>query len=87
VAWSAPSVGTPTQYAVTVYELYASAANRTAYRFVGSVLTPHTSVQLPAGILAAGKRYFFLLEADGQKPGSAGLDDAYGSTSSGVLEP
>ena len=62
VSWSAPTLGTPTDYEVQVYEV---AVNGSALKYT-SVLrmtTKQTSVRIPAGILLGQRPYVFSITA------------------------
>jgi hypothetical protein len=62
VAWTAPSLGTPSSYAVHVRAI-VNASGATRFNYAGSVYTRDTSVTLPPGLLASGQRYFFVVTA------------------------
>jgi hypothetical protein len=62
IAWSAPSIGTPGGYAVSLYEL-SNVAGETRQTFIASVRTRQTSVEMPPGLMAAGRTYFMIVSA------------------------
>lgn len=56
IGWQAPTLGTATNYTVTVYQL-AAQAGATTQQLIAAVHTTSTSVVLPAGILVMGGQY------------------------------
>lgn len=56
LAWSPPRVGAPAFYSIRIYRL-SSAGGSTSVEWVAFVRTPHTSLTLPAGLLAPGEAY------------------------------
>jgi hypothetical protein len=63
LSWSAPSVGTPTEYAVYVMQLYAN-TGQTLFNYVGFLQTTQNSILLPPNLLAAGNTYVFIVMAE-----------------------
>jgi hypothetical protein len=78
VSWSAPRTGNPGMYAVTIRELLLKTSPpRTASPIRFRIRTPHTSVEIPPGVLAAGKTYVFALNAMvATSPEAAAVADA-----------
>jgi hypothetical protein len=62
VSWGPPAVGTATSYRVTVVELYADAGKSNS-RSVAVLRTVASSVQIPPGVMAAGKAYYLRIAA------------------------
>ena len=62
VSWSAPSLGTPTEYEIVVYEVQIAG---NALKFVSTLrmLTKQTSVRIPAGYLLGQRQYVFVIRA------------------------
>jgi hypothetical protein len=58
LSWDAPATGTPTGYRVSVYQL-SKTGSASSYQFVLDLYTKANSMTIPAGVLAAGKEYFF----------------------------
>ncbi|ABF42548.1 hypothetical protein Acid345_3547 [Candidatus Koribacter versatilis Ellin345] len=56
ISWSTPSTGTPTSYALYVYDT-------SKFNAIASFYTNGNSVTVPAGMLHAGSTYIFYLEA------------------------
>lgn len=96
ISWTKPSLGTAQGYAIEINEVFASgdntSINRIANLWVGGSLT---QIQLPAGILEAGKTFFIRLRAwseNGFDPRSApyltgSLPFGYADTLSGLITP
>jgi hypothetical protein len=63
INWTAPRTGHADYYTLTVRRMFVNGNMRTAAQFVASLITPDTSITLPAGILQAGKAYTFTLDA------------------------
>lgn len=57
VEWSAPSVGVPTDYEVTVYEARVSATLLTFAPVVHLVISDATSVRIPTGYMLGQRQY------------------------------
>ncbi len=72
VAWSAPAVGTPSRYTVTVTQFYVSGVT-TLGTVVGSFTTRDLSLRLPPGVLSSGKTYSLEIVADD----SVAIGDAF----------
>ncbi|HTT71008.1 MAG TPA: hypothetical protein VMG32_07260 [Anaeromyxobacteraceae bacterium] len=62
LAWSAPSTGSPSSYAVDLFAL-AAVGGATVATPVLTYLTSSTSVTLPPGVLASGNTYFARITA------------------------
>jgi hypothetical protein len=62
VTWSAPTLGTPTDYEIQVYEVQASGV---ALTFLSTLrlTTKGTSVRIPAGYLLGQRQYVFVVRA------------------------
>ncbi|HEY5927009.1 MAG TPA: hypothetical protein VIV11_35220 [Kofleriaceae bacterium] len=62
ITWDAPSLGTPTDYDVLVYEVQISG---TALKFISTLRlsTKQTSVRIPAGYLLGQRQYVFVIRA------------------------
>jgi hypothetical protein len=62
VSWSAPTLGTPTDYEVQVYEV---SVNGTSLKFVSTLrlVTKQTSVRIPSGYLLGQRQYVFVIRA------------------------
>ncbi len=58
IVWSAPLVGAPTSYRVTLRELFVGAGSASATRVVATFSTSSSSLTVPAGVLVAGRTYF-----------------------------
>jgi hypothetical protein len=96
-SWSAPAlstgIGTNTHYAVLLYAL-GNSNGRTTSTWVGSVADlTDTQVQIPAGLLQAGKQYYAEIAVD-TGPGVAhvtprrvGLPRAWAFTITGIFSP
>ncbi len=63
ISWTAPAVGSPTSYTVTIYLLGLSGTGTTSTE-VGTWVTPNLSVPVPAGLLAAGSTYYARITAN-----------------------
>lgn len=63
LSWTAPSLGTPTSYAVRVYELYATSTGGTNRVQVTNLTTNQTQLRLPPGVLTLGKHYYLQVTA------------------------
>jgi hypothetical protein len=82
LAWSPPSLGTPTDYEVIVYEVQISG---TSLKFVSTLrlTTKRTSVRIPSGYLLGQRQYVFVIRArsrDGIDPYTTPL--RYGTSTS-----
>jgi hypothetical protein len=62
-SWTAPGVGTPTRYTLTLYRLGVSGTTTTS-TLVGTWVTPNPSVPIPANVLAAGSVYYARITAN-----------------------
>ncbi len=62
IGWSAPLVGTPSSYGVTLRELYAS-GTASATRVVATWAVAGRSITLPAGLLVANRTYYVEITA------------------------
>jgi hypothetical protein len=65
VSWSAPRVGRSDMYSVAIREVFVKPWYKwfkTAAPILLRIRTPHTSVEIPPGVLVAGKRYVFQME-------------------------
>lgn len=62
ISWSAPALGTPTDYEVNIYEVQIVGQ---ALRFVSTLRlsTKQTSVRVPAGYLLGQRQYVFVIRA------------------------
>jgi len=63
LSWSAPAVGAPTSYTVTIYRLGLSGSATTSTE-VGTWVTPNLSVPVPANVLVAGSTYYARITAN-----------------------
>lgn len=63
VAWTAPALGRPGRYAVTVHRLF-TADGKGRSEALARLYTADTSVLVPPGILKAGERYFLRIAAE-----------------------
>ncbi|MCU1278846.1 MAG: hypothetical protein JWM53_2392, partial [bacterium] len=57
IAWGAPSLGTPSSYAVYLYAI-DNVAGATSLDFIDELYTKSTSITIPPGLLAGGHSYF-----------------------------
>lgn len=67
VSWDAPTLGTPSYYRVTVYDLkdLTGADGTTSFRrIVGTMITKGTQVTIPAGVLQTGTNYYIQVAAE-----------------------
>jgi hypothetical protein len=93
LAWSPPRVGVPDAYTLTIFRLRASANGRRTQRAgnVTSLVTPHTSLTLPPGLLTAGEFYVFSLTAaklgNPSAPFRNGTGDVLARVISGTFSP
>jgi hypothetical protein len=62
ISWSAPTVGTPSTYTVSISYLVASGSSTEAQQ-VANFTTPHTSLVLPANLLTANGTYVIEISA------------------------
>jgi hypothetical protein len=62
VSWSAPTLGTPTDYEIQVYEAVSSGASL-SFSSVVRLVTKSTSVRIPAGYLLGQRQYVFVVRA------------------------
>jgi len=62
ISWSAPATGTPTGYTLDVLQL-SNDSGDSGTNLLGTLYTSTTSVQLPAGLLASGNSYIFIITA------------------------
>lgn len=62
IAWSPPSIGTPTSYWVTVRQVN-NVGGKTQLAFVANLPTQRTSVRIPPGLLQKGATYMFVITA------------------------
>ena len=62
ISWSAPALGTPTDYEVTIYEVQV---NGSSLRFAQTLRlsTKKTSVRIPSGYLLGLRQYVFVIKA------------------------
>jgi hypothetical protein len=62
VSWDAPTLGTPTDYEVLIYEVQISG---NALKFISTLrlATKKTSVRIPAGYLLGQRQYVFVIRA------------------------
>ena len=64
VAWSAPDLGSPQGYILSVYQLNDTGSSTTANRIARLIVDgSKTSVTLPSGVLAMGYTYYFMITA------------------------
>jgi len=98
IAWNAPRTGPAESYTLRIIQLSVVAGNQTGATTVATIVTPHPSITLPAGILQAGNTYVFALSANAAtSPAAAariasgpfrpGLDVATAGTVSGSFTP
>jgi hypothetical protein len=62
LSWSAPTLGTPTDYEIQVYEAVSSGASL-SFSSVVRLVTKSTSVRIPAGYLLGQRQYVFVVRA------------------------
>lgn len=62
VSWSAPTIGTPTDYEIQVYEAVSTGASL-AFTSVVRLVTKSTSVRIPAGYMLGQRQYVILVRA------------------------
>jgi hypothetical protein len=62
VSWSAPTLGTPTDYEIQVYEAVSSGATL-SFSSVLRLVTKSTSVRIPDGYLLGQRQYVFVVRA------------------------
>ena len=62
VTWTAPRVGVPTSYGLTIHEIFRSGI-RTTRRATASFSTQATTLAIPPGILQPEKNYAFVLSS------------------------
>ncbi|MFL5292996.1 MAG: hypothetical protein ACJ79U_15860 [Myxococcales bacterium] len=98
IAWNAPRTGPAASYTLRIIQLFVVAGNQTGATTVATIVTPHPSITLPAGILQAGNTYVFALNANAatspaaaallaSAPFRPGLDVAIAGTVSGSFTP
>ena len=64
IAWTAPSLGKPQGYVISIYQLFAEGSYTTGGRIAKLFLDgSRTSALLPAGILTSGNYYFIMIAA------------------------
>jgi hypothetical protein len=63
ISWSAPALGSPDRYAVTLVRLFVGVAGQTVAESVANLRTRSRAVTIPPGILQAGERYYALVTA------------------------
>lgn len=62
LSWSAPALGTPTDYEVQVYEVKSTGASLT-FASVLRIVTKQTSLRIPQGYLLGQRQYVFSVRA------------------------
>jgi hypothetical protein len=62
MSWSAPTLGSPTDYEIQVYEVNSSGASL-SFSSVLRLVTKSTTVRIPAGYLLGQRQYVFLVRA------------------------
>jgi hypothetical protein len=62
VSWSAPTLGSPTDYEIQVYEAVSSGSSL-SFSSVLRLVTKSTSVRIPAGYLLGQRQYVFVVRA------------------------
>jgi hypothetical protein len=77
VAWDAPTLGTPTDYEVTVYEAHVNATQLT-FSTTLRLVTKATSVKLPAGYLLGQRQYVFKVTSHSRLGVDVGLTPQHG---------
>jgi hypothetical protein len=94
VSWSAPAVGTPTAYAIDVYDLEVSQDGTSVVgTAVGSLTTTPDILQvtMPSGFLQASHQYLVMLavrQGSGpDMPNVLGVPSCYVHMTSGIVEP
>ena len=98
ITWTEPALGHAVFYRVDVSRLVINAQNRTVSQRVASLITPNTSVDLPAGMLEAGVHYMIGIAAVGatsdqsaallaDAPFKSGIDRVTTTLTSGVFTP
>ena len=63
LSWTAPAMGLPTWYAISVVRLYNNGAGATVRSIPGRLYSKTNSVTVPPGILVAGSTYCFMISA------------------------
>jgi hypothetical protein len=94
VRWTAPALGTPDYYQVTVYQLHA-VGSRTLAQQVATLFTPNTAVLLPGMLAGGGTRYVISVSAvastgappDITTPLEGRINTFTATVSSGMLTP
>ena len=92
VAWTAPAVGTPTRYELSLFQLGISAM-KTTKTPVATIITPEVQVQLPPGLLQPATKYFLLIFAIAEpnrnelRPFIPTLPSGHAVVLSGIFEP
>ena len=97
ISWSAPTIGTPNYYRLTIYRLVATNLGHTVRQAITTLHTPNTSIMLPALLTSQpNSAYVVVLEAIGStagpalditKPFQGQLNMASATVSSGLLTP
>lgn len=93
VAWTAPSVGTPSWYLVRVIRLSADAMGNAVKQPLAVLRTDQTSMTLPPGILTAGQTYVIAIAAEKDSNGDLSalerpvLPDDLAQVASVMLQP
>ena len=67
LAWSAPALGAPTQYTVSICKLDRDSSQKTQATLVIALVTAGTSLQVPPGLLTAGSFYMAQITAQLQE--------------------
>lgn len=64
--WKAPTLGTVKRYEVRFYRLFVNASGETvrSIEFEATLVTPHTQILVPPGVLLSGKTYYMRVLAD-----------------------
>jgi hypothetical protein len=66
VKWKPPSVGIPKVYEVRFYRLLVNSRRETirSLDFEATLMTPHTEIRVPPGVLSSGKTYYMRVIAE-----------------------
>jgi hypothetical protein len=92
ISWDAPTIGTPTSYAVVVFRVDSDGTNTTTTR-VANLETTATHVQIPPNVLTEGSSFVIAIDAAIETKASSktllesGLPDAFATTITAVFKP
>ena len=92
ISWDAPTVGSPTSYAVVVFRVDSDGANTKTTR-VADLETTATHVDIPPNVLTQGSSFVLAIDvlfetnASTKTPLESGMPDAYATTITAVFKP